>query len=311
MVAFSSPSAPVNQHANPAWWVLMAGGKLAVKPKVGFSPDVCEMIYLKYMYGTHNMTRLTLWFVLSFLKQYPKVYNYDSLSPTVRRYGDRFVRESVHRGISFLFHSMQEISMEHALHPNNSVPHFPTHCIGSIDTFPVRVHRGRSRYQPKYAGNVCKFQATCSHLGMFCFLSGPHPGAMSDTTLARLYRPNYAAYGLQSCYWLADLAYISVPQMLPPFKGEQTEWEAEFTRVHQFYRARVERSFADLHKFDIVRSPFRSSDLVFLKRCIFVLCGCLNVKRASSMPYNPYSPIAPQHEPAVGRGDSAEPQCEH
>ena len=40
----------------------------------------------------------------------------------------------------------------------------------------------------------------------------------------------------------------SVPNKLPPFKGEQAPDQAEFTRIHQFYRARVERSFADLHK---------------------------------------------------------------
>ena len=63
--------------------------------------------------------------------------------------------------------------------------------------------------------------------------------------------------GLQDCYWLADLAYISVPHMLPPFKGDQTTDQAEFTRVHQFYWVVLERVFADIHKFGLVITRYK------------------------------------------------------
>lgn len=307
MVAFSREC--VGTQLNTKWWNRMAGGKTYVKVKVGFRADVCELIYQKYMYGVTGMSRVVLWYTLAYLKQYPKRGNYDSLGPRdpALRYGDTTVYLKVRKGMWCLFRTMEEISMDHAKHPNNHIPHFPVHCLGSIDTFPIFVHRGRSRYQPKYAGNVAKFQAICSHLGMFCFLSGPHPGAMSDTTLARVYRPDYEALDLRACYWLADLAYISVPHMLPPFKGEQTPDQAEFTRVHQFYRARVERAFADLHKFGIAHGRFRGSDMRFLKACIFVLCSCVNIRRALDIAYPPYSPVAPHV--ANPRGGAAANGC--
>ena len=62
--------------------------------------------------------------------------------------------------------------MEHLLHPNNHIPHFPLHCPGSIDTFPIFVEGGFGRYQPKYSGNVVKFQAGCFlRIFVICSLS--------------------------------------------------------------------------------------------------------------------------------------------
>ena len=57
------------------------------------------------------------------------------------------VRGAPHRaeGVRVMYHSMGGIVMEPAMHPNNHVPHFPTHCLGSIDTLPVVIHRGRGR----------------------------------------------------------------------------------------------------------------------------------------------------------------------
>ena len=186
---------------------------------------------------------------------------------------------------------MVEISPEHLLHPNNHLPHFPLDCVGSLDTFPIHIAQGPSRYQPKYAGNVAKFQAFLSHLGLYAYLSGPHPGAMSDATLSRLYRPNLGLYGLQSCYFLADLPYISIPNMLPPFKGvNQTFWEMEFTRVHQFYRARCEKAFAQLNEFNIISNYFRGSNMKFLGQCVRVLASICNVQRSMFLQYVPYSP---------------------
>eukprot|EP00667_Euglena_gracilis_P029445 EG_transcript_39061 len=157
---------------------------------------------------------------------------------------------------------MREISEEHLLHCNNHVPHFPKNCPGSVDTVPIFVCQGPHRYQPKYSHSVVKFQCVVTHLGFLAFLSGPHPGAMSDTTLFRQYRPNLPLLGLQDHYLLADLAYLSVPNSLPPIKGNNlTPEESEFNRCHQFYRARCEQYFAEMHSFAVVSATFRGSDL--------------------------------------------------
>ena len=41
----------------------------------------------------------------------------------MERYGDSTARRTVLRSVDFLFHHMHEISMDHAMHPNNHVPH--------------------------------------------------------------------------------------------------------------------------------------------------------------------------------------------
>ena len=86
-------------------------------------------------------------------------------------------------------HVLVSISELHFDHPKNHVPHFPRYVIGGVDTFPVLCKAARHRYQPKYKAYVVKFQAYVSHLGLFGFVSGPHPGACSDATLARRYHP--------------------------------------------------------------------------------------------------------------------------
>eukprot|EP00667_Euglena_gracilis_P016854 EG_transcript_17674 len=205
---------------------------------------------------------------------------------------DCYIRRLVRRGIDHLATVMVEISMEHLIHPNNHIPHFPKYVLGSLDTFPLVVENGPNRYQPKYKSCVVKFQGAVSNLGLLAFLSGPHPGAMSDTTLARNYVPPYASYGLENCYLLADLAYTSLPHLLPPYKGIQTPQQARFTQIHQWYRARAEHYFADLHNFNIIDSPYRGRDFRFLKNCVIVLCSCQNVARAFAVRYPPYTAIA-------------------
>ena len=169
--------------ADEAWWVQAAGGKLSVIPKVGFNPTVCEAVYLKYMDNVPGLSREVLWLVLSYFKRGPRQGAYDDISPRQRKYGDRWARHLIHCGVQHLVRAMVEISPEHLLHPSNHIPHFPGQCVGSVDTFPVHVACGPSRYQPKYAGNVAKFQAFVTHLGLYAYLSGPHPGAMQCARL--------------------------------------------------------------------------------------------------------------------------------
>ena len=148
--------------------------------------------------------------------------------------------------------------MAHLDHPNNCVPHFPPVCRGSIDTFPIFVDGGFGRYQPKYSGNVVKFQAIVSHQGLLAWLTGPHPGAMSDTTIARRCSPPWTLFGLVHDYVLADLAYLSVPHMLTPFKGAVNRNEEFFNAAHSHYGARCEHYFGELHAWEVVvhRGPY-------------------------------------------------------
>ena len=94
------------------------------------------------------------------------------------------------RGLRHLCQVMRmEISTEHFRHLNDEVPHFHG-TIGSWDTFPIRVFCSRGRYQPKHKNAVAKFQGITTHMGLFAYVSGPHPGQMSDTTLAQKWLPH-------------------------------------------------------------------------------------------------------------------------
>ena len=48
------------------------------------------------------------------------------------------------------------------------------------------VHIYTHLYITKYEHSVVQFNAIVTHLGLCAYISGPHPGAMSDTTLCPL-----------------------------------------------------------------------------------------------------------------------------
>ena len=117
-----------------------------------------------------------------------------------------------------------------------------------IYTFPVQTLSGPGRYHPKYQCHCVKFNAILTLTGLFAYVSGPHPGAMSDTTIARLQRSDTL---------LGDKAYISVPNCLVPIKeqaGGLTNPEVEYNRVLRFYRACVEHSFGWLNRWKVIGS---------------------------------------------------------
>ena len=102
-----------------SWWHHAAGHERQLVPKVGVRADVCMVIYLKYMFGVTGMSRIVLWFMLSFLKSYPRQGCFDDLNARGVHHGDRWIRRLVHRGIDHLYLRMHEIGMDHAFHPNN------------------------------------------------------------------------------------------------------------------------------------------------------------------------------------------------
>ena len=276
------------------FWASAASGAYFLNIKVGYPAYVLEFVYQKYLNGCRIVTergtymkpnRVMLWVVAAYLKQYPKVGCFDLLAPKHRPMCDRSVRRLVRVGMTYLNGAMREISELHFTHPNNHVPHFPADVVGGVDTFPIFCLRKKHRNQPKYKHAVVKFQSYVSHLGMHGYLSGPHPGAASDTTTARRYHPvgNYT--------FLADLAYISVPHCLPPFGEDMCQASqlfAEFTRVHQWYRARTEHAFGRLNKFAIVANIYRGYDMTWLGMCVRVLCSLESILHAFRVPYPPY-----------------------
>lgn len=276
------------------FWIRGCCNKSSVEPTLGLEAWMCELIWDKYC-KPHGVSRLSLFFGLTWMKHYPRRKLLPRYHPhhIQRRVGVAAAWNHVQLVLKHLSDHMVELSMAHLHHPNNSVPHFPF-TLGSWDTFPIFVRHGRGRYQPKYKAPVVKFQGITSHLGFIGFISGPHPGAMSDTTLARLYRPPLGP----SDTILADLAYLSVPNCLTPFKkpptGHDLDVDAlEFNRVHQFYRARVEHQFGHLHAWRIISCKYIDRSLGPLKWAVQVLCNIHNMKLAFRCPYMPYTPVAP------------------
>jgi hypothetical protein len=284
------------------FWPKACGGPHLVTAMVGVAVWLAELIFAKYVepFGIEE-GRLKLFYCLAYLKRYPLARQLCTLTPRNVHPGPCV--STIGRWITFmmrhLFAVMVEVSAVHFDHPNNHTPHFPQDVLGSWDTFPIFCKAASNTYQPKYKHHVVKFQGIINHLGFFCFVSGPHPGAMSDTTLARLYRPHFQPH------WtiLGDLAYLSVPNCLTPFKNQGacpeqglaqslTPDELEFNRVHQFYRARVAHAFGRLHAWKIVDDVYRGSDLTPLRQAVHIICNIRNMYMAFNIPYQPYTPCA-------------------
>ena len=96
------------------WWTAACGGDSYIGPKIGVirialkcafgvillpSAMIAETIYLKYMHGVANLTRIMLFLVLGFLKRYPKQGQFEYLCPRGVSLGDRQVRYLVQTGI--------------------------------------------------------------------------------------------------------------------------------------------------------------------------------------------------------------------
>ena len=215
----------------PDFWVKACGGKYLVTAKIGVHWTLAELIYDKYC-RPGKVPREHLYYVLAWLKQAPSYRCMQTICPcnVQRQPSPSTLRRIVESTLEYLFGVMVEISADHLDHPNNSCPHFPD-TDGGWDTFPIFVLSGAHLYQPKYKHSVVKFNAIVTHLGLCAYISGPHPGAMSDTTIARKYRPGLSA----THTLLGDLAYLSVPNCLTPFKcppnGSLTHLEDEFNGV--------------------------------------------------------------------------------
>ena len=106
---------------------------------------------------------------------------------------------------------------------NNMDPFYPPNCIGSVDTFPIFIHRKwSSTYQPKYAAKVVKPMVVTLHTGFIAFVSPPARGACND---GEILEQSDVMEILQENDWmiLADGGFKSSRRVLIPFSSSQIQ----------------------------------------------------------------------------------------
>ena len=135
-----------------------------------------------------------------------------------------------------------------------------------------------------------KIQVVINNLGQVAFVSGPHKGRESDTSLARAF-PSPTPPGR---YVLGDKAYVSVPRVLPPIK----ENNPHFTRLERkhynalmgHYRSRVEQCIRGFKVWGCLAERWRSLDASLLKKAVIVIASLRSISTAFDLPYFPYLP---------------------
>lgn len=265
-------------------------GKRRVTAYIGVSPEVAEIIYQKYLARRQpKFSRLSLWILLAWLRQYPHYRRYELLLPRGYFMGCHRIAKLLQTILKVLSARMVEVAPLHALHPNNGVQHFPG-CLGSVDTYPVKVYDGHRRYAAKYKAPVMKFQVAITHLGFVMYLSGPHLGADSDTTIFRRFTPTLPSHA----YVLGDKAYISLPKCLPPIKENNRRFprlqRREFNRIHGHYRSRVEQCIGWMKRWAVLGGRWRSHDMEPLAQCAHLIACIRNINCTLRIPYIPYLP---------------------
>lgn len=124
--------------------------------------------------------------------------------------------EKVTECIRFLHDTMHEISWDDRLSEINHCTHYPYYVTFFLDTVPVACYGGITElYQPKYASPVFKMQVACDAMGRIVFISGPHPGSRSDSTLWKRWGPK-SFCGQE--VGLADGAYSGNYRLIAPYR---------------------------------------------------------------------------------------------
>lgn len=272
------------------WWKRAGRGKNRVVSYIGVTPEIAELIYQKYLARrTPAFGRLALWLLLAWLRQYPHDRRLELLLPRGYFMGCHRIAKIIHAILRVLSARMVEVTPVHAVHPNNGVHHFPN-CLGSVDTYPVKVYDGPRRYAPKYKAPVMKFQVATTHLGFVMYLSGPHVGADSDTKIFRDCTPPLPGQS----YLLGDKAYISLPKCLPPIKQNNSRFprlhRKEFNRIHGHYRSRVEQCIGWMKRWGVLGGRWRSHDMESLAHCAHLIACIRNLHCTIRIPYIPYLP---------------------
>jgi hypothetical protein len=234
----------------------------------GLTPFVFQYIFIKYCGCDTPITKpYQLFCLFTFYKIYPVRRLFRQLFGIAPGQSARFLSQ-LYVWECHLAGVIEELSQswDDRLLAANRLPHlFDRHVTGSIDTFPIRVFRPHDSgwqsnlYNGKYKAHVVKIQAITDHLGTIIWYSGLHIGTTSDIDIYRQNSPPL----LDGEKLLADKAYQGERRtLIVPFKkkkGEQrlTPIRYAFNRVHQWYRATVEHSFAYIKRFHILNGRYR------------------------------------------------------
>ena len=154
---------------------------------------------------------------------------------------------------------------------------FGNSCIGSVDTFPIKIYRPKDRvlqkatYSGKYKYHCFKIQAIADNGGRPVYLSGPHVEVRADIDIWRLNGPELDA----NEYVLGDKAYVgaqgvSVPYKKPP-GGDITAGQKDFNTIHSWCRVTVEHVFGQMKKFNILGTTYRGR-VSFLCYAVLLVC---------------------------------------
>ena len=261
----------------------------------GLTPYVFHYIFVKYCgCDTPIKTPQQLLFLFAYYKIYPVRRSFRQMFGIAKGHSARF-HSHLYEWEKHLSSTMEELmqSWDDRLLPANRLPHlFDAHVTGSIDTFPVRVARPRNNewqsnlYNGKYKGHVVKVQAVTDHLGTIIWFSGPHIGTNSDIAVYRENRPPL----LNKEKLLGDKAYQGERKtLIVPFKKKKgqsrlTPVQYAFNRVHQWYRATVEHSFAYVKRYHILSGRYRgriSRNAEHLARAIHIIIHASAIRTRS------------------------------
>jgi hypothetical protein len=237
------------------------------KAVCGLSKETFSIIYIKYCGPATAITQPQNLFDLF---HHYKSYNVSRLSPYVKEISSfGWEHERIRRMEEYLASVIDEIQevWDGRYDRTNRLPNsFGREVIGCIDTVPIACDRQSdssvqgSFYQGKYKKHVFKMQLICNHLGQIMWYSGPHFGVTHDLRLWAEKSPNMAAGDKilgDKAYVSAEFRHTFVTPFKKPARGQLSEEEKEFNKMHSFYRATVEHVFGYLKRYRILSSQYR------------------------------------------------------
>ena len=208
---------------------------------------------------------------------------------------------SVHRVRSYLNGVVAEIRWAERLSEWNHASHFPYFVTHYVDSMPIASMEGILCYvlfNPKYAGCVHKVTVTIDSLGNIVWICPLAPGTSEDVLILDRVGPkrskgHYMDYEIGSM----DGAYKVRLHVAWPFIGQKTltKRQKEYNDVHGFCRARIERLFARMWQWGIVRNIWRGSGTE-LHEYVRVLLHLQQFLIRRQVRYPPYGPW--EHAPA-------------
>lgn len=242
--------------------------------------------------GTPVEDMSTLVWTLNYLKAHPTTritFTFLQTSDT------RNTHRKIWRCVEYLATKLRPLvdsEWEHraqCLVPPDVAELYGNHCIGYIDSFPIRVKRPRSQMwrralqNKKYNAHVFKVQMITNHVGTPIWYTGPHAGVIHDKKLWDNYNPGLGPHCLlaDKGYKGADPSDLCIPYVKPAGR-DFDRFEEAWNRVHSWYRATVEHTFSQMKKFailgEIYRGRMNASSMDRLGAALDVIVGLVIIQ---------------------------------